>query len=79
MRRILIILLAVLLLLMLKYYLSRGVFAVVTNTGSETINNLILIYTGGESLVGELKPGQSHRVRLHATSESSIELSFLRV
>ncbi len=53
-----------------------GIFVVVTNQETSTLNDVVIHVTGESVRLGDILPGQVRRIKVHPTGESHVEVEF---
>src|SRR5438093_3216230 len=57
---------------------SRGPELVVVNNSREIVSNVVVKFTGGETGIGQMQPGESRRLRIKSRGESHAVITFAR-
>jgi len=65
-----------LLIAVVAYQLRSGIRVTVENTGSTSLNSVVLHVTGESYDLGDIAPGESATARVNPTGESELEVDF---
>ena len=65
-----------LLIAIVAYQLRSGIRVMVENTGSTSLNSVVLHVTGASDNLGDIAPGESATARVNPTGESELEVEF---
>ncbi len=65
-----------LLIAVVAYQLRSGIRVTVENTGSTSLNSVVLHVTGVSYDLGDIAPGESATARVSPTGESELEVEF---